>query len=69
MNLFAENIHVGTLAALMEINRRNQAYDRAERRLAEKLKPGLLTPLNLTHRNGQDASDAVIKEIRTARSF
>jgi hypothetical protein len=57
-----QNILPGIAAAIEEIARRNQ-FDRAESRLAEKMRPARLAPLNLSHRNGMAASDAVINEI------
>lgn len=61
-----EIINVGVAGALDEIGQRIQAYEQAEIRLREKLKPAALRPLNFTHRNGRAASNAAIESIRRA---
>lgn len=60
-----ELVHAGIAAAIAEINRRHELYEQAEIRLAAKMKPALLNPLNHSHENGRAASDAVMEAIRS----
>jgi hypothetical protein len=55
---------IGILQALDLIT---GSFALAEHRLAEKMRPARLSPLNLSSQNGRAASDAVIYGIRRAK--
>lgn len=55
-----------TIGVIQAIDLINGSFDLAERRLAERMHPARLAPLNLSAQNGRAASDAVIYGIRNS---